>query len=46
MEQPYVIDRGANPNLPEARPTMGEALLHKPLGVLPDDPGSGAEGFH
>lgn len=40
------IDRGPQPDLAEARPTVREALSHQSLGALLGDPGYEAEGFH
>jgi hypothetical protein len=40
------IDRGPQPDLTEARPTVREALSHQLLGALLGDPGYEAEGFH
>jgi hypothetical protein len=40
------MDRGPQPDLAEARPTVRAALSHQSLGALLGDPGYEAEGFH
>jgi hypothetical protein len=40
------VDRGPQPDLTEARPTVRETVSHQPLGALLGDAGFEAEGFH